>query len=79
MLKYVYLCLELVTKIAKDGTPFAKGLAIRVTDTILDYFEEYASATETTIDDELLKLIRRKLAIPEEPGEPGGVTPKAQP
>jgi len=74
-LKFAYLIVELGMKIAKDDLPGSKELAQRIIDAGLDWIEEYAVTTETTVDDKVLAKLRAILAVPEFDDAAKTVTP----
>jgi len=59
------LGLELFYKIAKDQTGLAREFALRFADFLLDFAEEAAAKTQTTLDDRYLAWLRAALQIPE--------------
>ncbi len=75
------VALEVVLKIAKDNSPLARELAQRLADTILDWAEEKAAQTATTLDDRWLAWVRTTLAIPEfdEPAAAGSTGAAPEP
>jgi len=64
------VALEIILKIKKIGSPEARDFALHLADASLDWFEDRAARTPGKLDDEILKMIRNKLGVPEFEDEP---------